>query len=32
MFKWLNLLLDDAPTADSWLLRELLKESPEYAD
>jgi len=32
MFKWLNLLLDDAPTAETRLLRDLLKESPEYAD
>src|SRR5205823_13397983 len=32
MFKWLNLLLDDPPAAEARLLRDLLKESPEYPD
>jgi predicted Zn-dependent protease len=32
MLKWLNLLTDDAPTAEADLLRDLLKESPEIPD
>jgi beta-barrel assembly-enhancing protease len=32
MLAWLNLLLDDAPRAESRMLRALLQESPEYPD
>jgi len=32
MLAWLNLLLDDAPRAESRMLAALLRESPEYLD
>ena len=32
MLKWLNLILDDPPTAEARLLTQLLKESPEFPD
>ena len=32
MLQWLNLLLDDAPSAEAKLLQQLLKESPEIPE
>src|SRR5262245_65854130 len=32
MLRWFSLFLDDPPAAESRLLRELLKESPEIPD